>query len=165
MSVVLASSNVPALTVVVPVKVLAVEPDKVTVPAPVLLRADPAPLTTPEKVAKPPSAAVKVAVLFTATLPLKVAEPASLMPRVPVPEGVPMLLMTKLSMATESRLPEPVEELKATTRKTKFAWLSSEEPKSPVSKVSAVVPQTPGSLQVPSVVNEVGAAPTPYWIV
>ena len=48
---------------------------------------EPSPETMPEKVAKPPLAAVRVAAVLLAMLPLKVALPASAIPNVPEPMG------------------------------------------------------------------------------
>ena len=80
-------------------------------------------------------------------------------PRVaePVP-GPPGELSTKLSIAMESRDPLPVDVERVTTRKTMSAWLSRLVPKSAVVKVSGVVPQVAGSVQVPRVVKLAGLA-------
>jgi len=60
--------------------------ERLTIPAPVLLIV-PAPEITPEKLAVPPEAAVKVAELLLVILPAKVAVPAVSIPRAPEPEA------------------------------------------------------------------------------
>ena len=137
-------------------------PERVTVPAPVLVT-DPAPEIAPEKVAVPPLTAVSVATLLLVIAPEKVAEPASLMPRVPEPLGPPRVLMTKLSMAIASRLPPPVEALRFTTRKTKLLRSFRFVLKSELVKFVLVVPHASGVVHVPSEVNDVGFDPIPYW--
>ena len=66
-----------------------------------------------------------------------------------------------LSIATVSRLPLPVETEKAARRSQAPGWFDSAA-REALSTATVVVPQTPGSVHVVIVVNDVGAGPSPY---